>query len=194
MDAAESSPKAAAAAAYQIRKFLSRDYLVAAHRQYNAVMILRILADNPGPSFTKNIDEKFVETVNRLLRQSRDPSVQQIMRETLQHFDTEKKGDTNLQPLMAMWKKERTSPMPFTRSYAQPNGHPAVYQQQGQATFNGGQPHSNGRPKHQLPEPGELAGRIEEAKTSSKLLIQLVQSTPTEEFDSNELIKEFAGK
>lgn len=44
---------------------------------------------------------------------------------------------------------------------------------------------------HGLPPPDELAQRIEEAKTSSKLLLQLVQSTPAGELQGNELIKEF---
>lgn len=44
---------------------------------------------------------------------------------------------------------------------------------------------------HGLPPPGELAQRIEEAKTSSKLLLQVVQSTPPGELQGNELIKEF---
>ena len=42
-----------------------------------------------------------------------------------------------------------------------------------------------------LPPPDELAQRIEEAKTSAKLLLQLVQSTPPAEIMGNELIKEF---
>ncbi len=42
-----------------------------------------------------------------------------------------------------------------------------------------------------LPPPDELAQRIEEAKTSSKLLLQVVQSTPPTEIQGNELIKEF---
>lgn len=42
-----------------------------------------------------------------------------------------------------------------------------------------------------LPPPDELAQRIEEAKTSSKLLLQVVQSTPPGELQGNELIKEF---
>lgn len=44
---------------------------------------------------------------------------------------------------------------------------------------------------HGLPPPDELAQRIEEAKTSSKLLLQVVQSTPPAELQGNELIKEF---
>ena len=43
-----------------------------------------------------------------------------------------------------------------------------------------------------LPQPHELAQRIEEAKTSGKLLLQVVQSTPPTEVLGNELIKEFA--
>jgi hypothetical protein len=45
-----------------------------------------------------------------------------------------------------------------------------------------------------LPPPPELASRIEEAKTSAKLLLQVVQSTPPSEILGNELIKEFAGR
>lgn len=42
-----------------------------------------------------------------------------------------------------------------------------------------------------LPPPHELAQRVEEAKTSSKLLLQVVQSTPSSEMIGNELLKEF---
>lgn len=45
-----------------------------------------------------------------------------------------------------------------------------------------------------LPPPNELASRIEEAKTSAKLLTQLVQSTPPTEFLQNDLIVEFANR
>lgn len=44
---------------------------------------------------------------------------------------------------------------------------------------------------HGLPPPHELAQRIEEARTSSKLLLQVVQSTPPAELLGNELVKEF---
>lgn len=42
-----------------------------------------------------------------------------------------------------------------------------------------------------LPPPHELAQRIEEARTSGKLLLQVVQSTPPAELLGNELVKEF---
>lgn len=44
---------------------------------------------------------------------------------------------------------------------------------------------------HGLPPPHELAQRVEEARTSSKLLLQVVQSTPPAELIGNELVKEF---
>ncbi len=45
-----------------------------------------------------------------------------------------------------------------------------------------------------LPSPEELVGRIEEAKTSAKLLLQVVQSTPPTEILNHDLIKEFANR
>jgi GAT domain len=51
----------------------------------------------------------------------------------------------------------------------------------------------NHRPRG-LPPPDELAARIEEAKTSAKLLLQVVQSTPTNDVLNNDLIKEFADR
>lgn len=48
--------------------------------------------------------------------------------------------------------------------------------------------HSNRR----LPEPVELAGRLEEARTSAGLLQQVLTNTPPGEILGNDLIKEFA--
>ena len=107
VDSAESSPAAASEAARIIRKFLSRDNYQRAYVQYNAVMLIRILADNPGKSFTKNLDGKFVTTVKELLRDGRDMSVQQMLRETLDNFQTQKSDDESLAPLLEMWKKEK---------------------------------------------------------------------------------------
>ena len=45
-----------------------------------------------------------------------------------------------------------------------------------------------------LPNPVELANRLEEARTSAKLLEQLVACTPPSEVLSNDLIKEFADR
>lgn len=69
-------------------------------------MLIRILADNPGKTFTRNIDAKFVQVVKELLRMGRDPSVKQILMETLDTFGREKAGDEGLALLNEMWKKE----------------------------------------------------------------------------------------
>ena len=70
-------------------------------------MLVRILADNPGKSFTRNIDQKFVSTVKELLREGRDMSVQQILRETLDSFETNKANDETLAGLRDMWVREK---------------------------------------------------------------------------------------
>lgn len=49
-------------------------------------------------------------------------------------------------------------------------------------------------PPSGIPPPHELAQRVEEAKTSAKLLLQVVQSTPPNEVVGNELIKEFVDR
>lgn len=98
---------AAKECAYQIRKFLSKDNSSRAYVQYNAVMLIRILSDNPGSTFTKNIDKKFVEAVKELSRTSRDPSVQQLLSDTLNNFQRDKGSDVHLASLLEMWKKEK---------------------------------------------------------------------------------------
>jgi hypothetical protein len=70
-------------------------------------MLIRILSDNPGPSFTRNLDPKFANTVKNLLRDGRDMGVQQLLRETLESLAIEKASDPNLVPLLEMWKKEK---------------------------------------------------------------------------------------
>lgn len=46
-------------------------------------------------------------------------------------------------------------------------------------------------PATTLPNPSELAARIEEARNSAQLLSQFVQTTPQAEIEENDLIKEF---
>lgn len=206
VDAAESSPSAAREAANQIRKFLSKDNYQRAYVQYNAVMLVRILADNPGRSFTKNLDVKFVVTVKELLRDGRDMSVQQILRETLESFETQKADNETLAPLGEMWKKEKAKTGKggnvVSAAYslqADLNPKKGLQQQQpiprvlSAPPFDPNQQNyfaRNHKPRG-LPPPHELAQRVEEAKTSSKLLLQVVQSTPPGEIQGNELIKEF---
>lgn len=62
-------------------------------------------------------------------------------------------------------------------------------QQPGQAPQQGYYPPSHHK---RLPDPVELANRLEEARTSAKLLEQVVACTPSSEVLANDLIKEFA--
>ncbi|KFZ04945.1 hypothetical protein V501_08823 [Pseudogymnoascus sp. VKM F-4519 (FW-2642)] len=191
VEAAESSPVAAKECAYQIRKFLSKDNSSRAYVQYNAVMLIRILSDNPGSTFTKNIDKKFVDAVKELSRTSRDPSVQQLLSDTLNNFLRDKESDVNMASLLEMWKKEKVKIEKVLSQGGQP----------GRAPWIGHHPHphapgrhANNGPPGRLPGPEELASRVEEARNSATLLTQLIQSTPQSEFLQNDLIREFANR
>lgn len=107
VDAAESSPAAAAECARIIRKFLNRDYWTKPSYQYNAIMLIRILSDNPGPTFTRNLDKKFTEVTKDLLRNGRDPNVRQMLMETMDTFENTKGYDEGLGVIIEMWKKEK---------------------------------------------------------------------------------------
>lgn len=155
----------------------------------NAIMLVRILADNPGPTFTRNIDKKFTDTVKELLRNGRDPSVQQILRETLRSLYSDKAYDQNLNTLFQMWAKEPAGQQQQRGLASPPLGRAGREQYQPGFGQDQGGHRSN---RKGLPAPAELAARIEEAKTSAKLLQQLIQSSVPEEILGNELIKEFA--
>lgn len=140
-------------------------------------MLMRILAENPGPPFTKNIDTKFVNATANVLRTCRDPSVQHLLRETLDVFETERTHDEGLKKLIEMWRMNKGFNAWFNV--------PANFSQNGAARS----PNPSGRPR--LPPPVELASRLEEARNSAKILVQMVQSTPIDELLANDLVKEF---
>jgi hypothetical protein len=208
VEACESSPKAAAVAASQIRKFLTREWSSKPHVQYNAIMLIRILSDNPGATFTRNFDKHFTGTVKECLRNCNDSSTQQILRETLDNLEVSKGYDEGLQLLLQMWRKEKGQQASLQHSGSVRRGGPGPYasgaqgrpQEQYEQIYSNG----NGRPRQsrqlggsggargQLPPPAELASRVEEAKNTAKILMQLIQSTPAEELLRNELIKEFS--
>lgn len=89
-----------------IRRYLKKDYSSKPSYQYNAIMLIRILSDNPGPTFTRNMDEKFTKTVKDVLK-TNDPSVHQMMMETLEAFEQTKAYDEGLTILISMWKQEK---------------------------------------------------------------------------------------
>ncbi|KAK2929445.1 hypothetical protein FoTM2_009784 [Fusarium oxysporum f. sp. vasinfectum] len=177
VDAAESSPAAAAECARLIRKYLSKEYFSKPSWQYNAIMLLRILTDNPGATFTRNLDQKFVDTARGLLKAVRDPSVRQILMETLDDFQHTKAYDENLTLLTSMWQKEKEQAYKNFGGPQQPMMSPGGYNTpppnpHSQNYF--ARHHTNKR----LPDPIELASRLEEARTSAKLLEQVVMNTP----------------
>lgn len=71
-------------------------------------MVTRILVDNPGHIFTRNIDTKFVTTVKELLRTGRDWHVQSYLRQYLDTLEQQRAWDEDLKLLLQMWAKEKT--------------------------------------------------------------------------------------
>lgn len=70
-------------------------------------MLMRILADNPGETFTRNMDAKFVDTARALLKGTKDNNVRQILMDTLEEFERAKFYDTNLTLIISMWQEEK---------------------------------------------------------------------------------------
>ncbi|KAK6085447.1 GAT domain-containing protein [Seiridium cupressi] len=201
VDAAESSPQAAAECARLIRKYLKRDSWSRPSYQYNATMLMRILADNPGPTFTRNMDQKFADTMKEALKSHRDPSVLQMLMETLNAFENTKVYDEGLATVIEMWRKEKEKakkggwqpqpqppPPPMNGG---PNGPPVDSHAQ---TLYSQNYFSRNHTNRRLPDPVELASRLEEARTSAKLLQEAVTNTPPSEVMSNEFMKEFADR
>ncbi|EME48096.1 hypothetical protein DOTSEDRAFT_51339 [Dothistroma septosporum NZE10] len=185
VDSAESSPSAAAAAAHQIEKFLGKEWSPKPYVQYNAIMLVRILCDNPGPTFTRNFDKGFVGVVKDMLRNCRDPGTQQLLRETLDSLEAEKGSDEGLALLFQMWRKEKGAGASFNRQSRAFDAN-AVSQPQQQRVAR------EGRSGTTLPSAGELASRVEEAKNTAKILLQFVQTTPSGKVLDNELLMEFS--
>ncbi|RVD87430.1 uncharacterized protein DFL_001665 [Arthrobotrys flagrans] len=193
VECTESSPTAAQAALNSIRKQVEYKNSKHGYQQYNALMLFRILVDNPGPTFTRGIDEKFVSTVKELYRNTRDPSVRQLLVENLEYCS--KKDDQGLQLLKEWYAKEKEKAAKIY-SNVSPQSRNAMGAYVGTSIPPPPQGGHRGhrRPKNQLPSPDELAARISEAQTSAKLLMQILQSTPTSEILSNQLITEFADR
>ncbi|KAJ5774772.1 hypothetical protein N7457_009668 [Penicillium paradoxum] len=188
VETAESSPNAAKEAALRIRKYLADPAGVSGHIQYNAIMLTRILVDNPGHTFTRNFDTSFVTTIKLLLRTGRDWNVQNYLRQYLDLLEQQRAWDEDLKLLLKMWSKEKLKTggrlvrLPTVASPV-PVGYPQH------------QSYSQSRaPRNTLPPPIELAARVEEARNSAKLLTQFVQSTPPAELEDNDLIKEFVDR
>ena len=92
----------------RIRKYLTTPSNAPSYHQYNAIMLMRILVDNPGDSFTRNIDTKFVANVKDLIRYGRDYHVQNYLRQYLDQLQSSHGSDENLVPLFRMWDTEKS--------------------------------------------------------------------------------------
>ncbi|KAL2838017.1 hypothetical protein BJY01DRAFT_38621 [Aspergillus pseudoustus] len=187
VESAESSPGAAREAAHLLRKLLSTPNSTPANIQYNAIMLMRILIDNPGHTFSRNLDAKFIATVKDMLRQGKDMGVQQFLRETLEALEIQRGWDEDLKPFIEMWKKEKSKMDKAYNSSRSSNRRGTPSRQNSDQMFRVERTDS-------LPAPDELVARVSEAKTSAKLLMQFVQSTPPAEMLSNDLIQEFSGR
>ncbi|RYC61714.1 hypothetical protein CHU98_g4486 [Xylaria longipes] len=202
VEAAESSPGAAKQCADMIRDYLKRDYITRPDFQYNALMLVRILADNPGETFTRNLDQEFAKTLKDLLKYTRNDRVRQMLMETLTSFETTKFYDEGLMPLIEMWKKEKEKAQKAShgapiQSFLRQQSRQPPPQTMQMMTAPPVDRHSQNyfarnHSSRRLPDPVELAGRLEEARTSAKLLQQVVTNTPPGEILGNDLIKEFA--
>ncbi|PFH56733.1 hypothetical protein XA68_16096 [Ophiocordyceps unilateralis] len=205
VDAAESSPAAAGECALGIRKYLAKEYYSRPSQQYNAIMLMRILTDHPGETFTRNLDDKFVDTARLLLKNAKDPSVRQMMMETLDEFERSKTNDPNLAPMVQMWKREKDKAFnkegnkegsrksvkaPPPLSAPRPSVTSPVLAPEVQSQNYFAKSHSVNR----LPTAVELACRLEEARTSAKLLDQVVMNTPPAEMLHSDLVREFANR
>lgn len=86
---------------------MAKDYSSRPSWQYNAIMLMRILAEHPGETFTRNIDPKFVDSARALLKGTKDNNVRQILMDTLEEFERAKFYDTNLTLIISMWQEEK---------------------------------------------------------------------------------------
>ncbi|CAI4218248.1 unnamed protein product [Parascedosporium putredinis] len=156
-------------------------------------MLLRILTDNPNiTTFTRNFDKKFVDVVKDLLKYAKDPSVRTILVETLDSFEYAKSYDEGLALLIEMWKKDKSKIYKNYGLTPRTLNAPAFQPVPQDSHFNGTQ--GAGHRTSRLPDPVQLAARLEEASTSAKLLTQVVSHSEPRELLDNDLVKEFSGR
>jgi len=191
VESVESSPTAAILAVSILRKNLSPS--TPPHSSYNAVMLLRILSDHPGSSFTRHFagDPKFVGSVKELIRKGKDPGVWGILRETLLHFEAREGELEGLEGLMVMWRKEKSLIETTVKKKA-----PSAALTPVPALAPSSSPSASQQPPpplpRRIPPPDELSARISEAESSAKLLEQVTLSSPPHEVAEDPLVKEFA--
>ncbi|KZF19724.1 hypothetical protein L228DRAFT_39554 [Xylona heveae TC161] len=109
VEAASASPTAAKEAAYVIRKVLVKD-ASRSQSQYNAIMLIRILSENPGPAFARGFDSKFQQAIQWTLRHCKHTSVHQFLCEVLDYLESRYGQDETFRPIIELWRKEKAHP------------------------------------------------------------------------------------
>lgn len=80
-------------------------------------MLMRILGDNPGHSFTRHFDAKFCSAIKDVLRSGRDLHVRHYLCEYLAYLEATRYQDDDLQLLLQVWaKKKAKAPRAFVSS------------------------------------------------------------------------------
>lgn len=75
---------------------------------YNAIMLMRILVENPGFTFTRHMDKRFVDAVRDVLRHCQSLQTVQFLIDALQSFEAKGAMDEGLGRIVEMWQKEKT--------------------------------------------------------------------------------------
>ena len=196
VEAAESSPQAATECARYIRKFMHRDYWARPNFVYNAIMLMRILVENPGMTFTRNMDKKFVDAVRDVLRGCEHAHVVHFLVEALQELEAKSAADEGIGRMVEMWRKEKAKsksaygPAPSQQAQPARSGfwqrpQPAWHQQPQQMPVpmqqQSAPPTTRTERRHgssaTLPKPRELRKRLDEAKTTAGVLADIVNTT-----------------
>ncbi|RPA83052.1 hypothetical protein BJ508DRAFT_413715 [Ascobolus immersus RN42] len=192
VEMAESSPSAAREAARVIRKQISLSNSNRPSVQYNGIMLLRILSDNPGAIFTRNLEaSKFLASVKKLWEDGQDPSVRQIFWETMDYLQENKSGMEGLTSIIEWWKHEKLQATQPVIAQKKSSG--------GLSRFHSTKGNKQAKSRavvHPIQSPippvDQLVSRISEAQASAKLLHQVISNTPKREVGRSELVKEFA--
>ncbi|KKA26355.1 hypothetical protein TD95_003835 [Thielaviopsis punctulata] len=213
VESCESSPSASAEIAHLIGEFFGKPFQSHEQIQYKAVMVMRILIDNQGvTTFARNLDKSFATNAKMMLRSTKNQNARMLLIETMEKLDSlYPREGTQMPVAVSMWRREKEK-YGHSAQYAY-----ALYPQyytQGAATA----PHSAGNFLHgqgpvmqpsaprrhdyfsrehsarHLPSPAELASRLEEARTSAKLLQQCVANSSPSDLLTDDLVKEFVSR
>ncbi|KAL2888120.1 GAT domain protein [Ceratocystis lukuohia] len=209
VESCESSPTASAEVAHLIGEFLGKPFQAQEQIQYKAVMILRILIDNQGvTTFVRNLNKGFASNAKTMLRSMKNPNACVLLIETLEKLDSMFPRDgSDIPAVVSMWRREKEKDRSGSQygfalqpQFVQPPSLQAYPQQQPfvpptvQSPTHRRDYFSREHNSRRLPDPAELASRLEEARTSAKLLQQCVSNSSPSELLDSDLVSEFTAR